>query len=308
MLLKTVLPDEFILSQKDCVPYINKYGNPINMDRFRSSLIEYYDLLCFINGKRRIAKLNFPRLMGINIHVVLDKLKILVLAQNKGLLFIKLDKQCNNNQLLLFIKKKDIFHIILYIAIWQNYTFSKDMPLQKTGDLKSRSKYIRKKTGDLAYHKFDYEHIDDYFLAAAKYHLLLGYLFGYNKTIIKGRIKRLYIDQIYYKNIENKLSAEHLYDLKYINAEFHKDMSEKKKFEKMYNKIIKKSISFLKIFIKKYTKKYEKKITNEIYLNIQNLKSCLNINSLIDSYIDPRFDTDYLKKEVAKFRIKINQS
>ena len=301
MVLDDIYPDEFILSSSDCLPSTDKNGHyAINWSRFRSSLLEYYDLLCFINGKRKLAKIKFPRLLGLNKEIILDKLKVLSLAQKKGLLYLILDdNKDKNEQFLLFFNKNDVFRLILYHEIWIDFSIKKGIYKSKK-DLRSVSK-TTSGSGRL----FNNETMYEYCISFGVHHLLMGYLFGFHRLAIKGRILRFYIQKIYYTRIEKKLSKAELYDMKYIIKEFNKNKDEKKEFEKYYNCIINKAREFLNKFKKKYTKKFESHWIDKFNENINNIRWKYDLNEVIDDYVPSNFDKEYLKNELKKFNKKI---
>ena len=115
-----IIPKEFKLSKYNCRPMIGKNGTEIKMSTFRSSLIEYYDLLCLINRKRKMAKLNFPQLLGLNNKIILKKLKVIYLAKHTNLLyFIYMGKY--GDLLYLFFRKENSLRVFIYIKTLDNF-------------------------------------------------------------------------------------------------------------------------------------------------------------------------------------------
>lgn len=298
MTLKDIYPKKFNLLTNDCQPSTDKYGfYGRNWSRFRSSLLEYYDLLCFINGKRKLAKINYPRLLGLNQDIILDKLKVLSLAQKNELLYIILSSDDEEkSKWLLFFKKNDVFRVILWMYVYNSFVI-------KNGKWRKNIKTI---IGECYFGRFKDESKIEYYILYSVYILLNGYLFGFNKSVIKGRILRLYIENIYYPKIEKQLSKSELYDLKYIIKEFNKNKNQMKKFEKYYKRVINKARLQLKKFEKKYTKKFEANQINIINNNIFNFGWSYVINDFIDDNVPSNYNKEYLKDELKKFNKKID--
>ena len=120
------IDDEFKLEKDDCLPKHNKFGEFRTYSHFKNSLNNYADILCVINGKKKLCTFLYPGLYGINSEILLNKLKILLLITNYyklNIITIKSFSHSNDVQCLLFNNSEEnILRAFLNLRITSLYT------------------------------------------------------------------------------------------------------------------------------------------------------------------------------------------
>ena len=107
------LNKQFYLSKYQCRPkFVN--GLPIKRNKFRESMNQYYDLLCLINSERKLAKILYPGIYGVNKKIILMKLKILVLASMNNINIVVINEYKGNSKCVGFTDKEWL-RAMLYI-------------------------------------------------------------------------------------------------------------------------------------------------------------------------------------------------